>query len=283
MSRIFEALQSVSGAGAGLELPEALLESVASAVSEREAEAPPMPHAVRVALVRLAPRSPLLPFDGNNSKAGEQYRILRTKILHHPAQPRVLVVSSPAAGDGKTVTAINLAGALALKGDSDVLLVDADFRRAGVAQSLGLSPEPGLAGVLAGDCTLEDALVRIEQVPALQVLPAGRCKGNPSELLDSARWRVCCAEFRKRFSFTVLDTPPVASVADYELVQVASDGVVIVVRMDHTDRDLSRKVLESVPGGKLLGMVINCFQPWLLRKSHDYYYYYAEEKGLKES
>src|SRR5262249_37778174 len=79
--------------------------------------------------VRVPAAAPVLPFDGSHRRAAEQYRLVRTKIVQHPGQPRMLVVSSPAPGDGKTVTAVNIAGALALKNDANVLLMDGDLRR----------------------------------------------------------------------------------------------------------------------------------------------------------
>ena len=90
--------------------------------------APDVESRIRVLPMQLTGSSPLLPYDGGSPCAGEQYRAVRTNLLQNPDAPRVLVVSSCGAGDGKTVSAVNTAGALAIKGDTTVLLVDADLR-----------------------------------------------------------------------------------------------------------------------------------------------------------
>lgn len=291
MSRIFEALRKASKDAPDFPLPaiieeqyaagqpplEPASEPVAAAAEPPAAEGAPEPQhdliSRRVHSIRVPAGAPLFPFDTEHSRAGEQYRIVRTKIVQHPAQPRLMVVSSAGPGDGKTVSSVNIAAALALKDDANVLLIDADFRRSSVAKLLGLPLEPGLADVLAGGCTLEDAMVRIEQSPNLYVLPGGNVRSNPAEMLDSQQWRNLCAAFRRNFHYTVIDAPPVAGVADYDLIQVVCDGVIFVTRPDHTNRKLCFKALETVPSGKLIGVVVNCVEEWPLWKTNDYYYY----------
>jgi capsular exopolysaccharide synthesis family protein len=231
---------------------------------------------IRSAPIRLAADAPLLPFGGGHYRAGEQYRIVRTKIVHHPLQPRFLVVSSASSGDGKTVSAINIAATLALKSDVNVLLVDADFRRSSLATMLGLPAQPGLAEVLEGTCQLQDAILRSEQLANLYLLPGGKARSNPAELLDSPDWRRVSAVFRKEFHFVVVDAPPVTGVADYELIQAVCDGVVVVVRPDNSNRKLCFKALETVPKEKFVGVLVNCFPEWFLWKTHEYYSYSSE-------
>lgn len=303
MSKIFEALKKAETEGAEIPLGFITQEQIAPAAPSAAApipvdpvqrpgepaagptaeasEPPRLGPQGRVARIRLSAKAPLFPFDGGHSRAAEQYRIVRTKIGHHPDQPRMIVVSSAGAGDGKTVTAVNIAGALALKNDVKVLLADADFRRSSISALLGLPATPGLAGVLAGCCTVEEAMIRIEQFPNLHVLPGGKRVANPVELLDSDRWRATCAFFRKQFRFTIFDAPPIAAVADYDLIQMACDGVIFVARPDHTNRTLCSETLEAVPKEKLIGAVINSVDDWFLWKSHDYYYYADEVSDHK--
>ena len=230
---------------------------------------------MRAEAIRIAPDSPMLPFDGSDARAAEQYRIIRTKLRHHPEQPRMLLVSSPMPGDGKTVSAANLAGALALQENLRVLLVDCDFRRASLTKLLGLevSAAPGLGEVLRGEASLESSLVSIGQFPNLYILPPGDPSPNPSELLSTAKWQALTELFRREFRFTIFDAPPVGTVADYELLQLACDGVVLIARPDHTNRQLWRKALEAVPKSKQLGVILNCVEDWFLWKTHGYYYY----------
>jgi capsular exopolysaccharide synthesis family protein len=215
----------------------------------------------------------VFPFEDLHSQAAEQYRIVRTKITQHPLQPRSIVVSSASSGDGKTVTAINLAAVLALKQDFQVLLIDADLRRREVSKVLGIPEQPGLTSVLKGECPLDDALIHLQQFPNLFILPGGVTDRNPAELLASPRWREVMLETRQRFHYVVVDATPMTAVADFDLVQVACDGIVLVVRPDHTDRKTFTKVLETVPKDKLIGTVLNCVEDWFLYKTQNYGYY----------
>jgi len=231
---------------------------------------------MRVLPIQLPELSPLLPFDGAHDKAGEEYRIVRTNLLQHPHAPRLLVVSSAGSGDGKTLSAANTAGALAMKGETTVLLMDADLRNPSLAGTLGLPGDPGLAGVLQGDCKLEEAIVETAQFPNLFVLPAGKARRNPVELLDSARWRQLCVIVKNSFRFVLIDTPPIAAVADYDLVQEAADGVIFVARPDHSNRSLCLAALQRVHAtGKLTGVLINCAEDWFLYKRYGRYPYPA--------
>ena len=126
------------------------------------------------------PRVPVFPFlAGGDAHAAEQYRILRTNILQHPAQPKVIAISSAAPGDGKTLTSINIAGILAMKSDSRVLLIDADLRRCAVASTLGIETGMGFGDLLKGTCKLKDAVVKLRSPENLYVLPAGQVSVTP--------------------------------------------------------------------------------------------------------
>ncbi|HKW98503.1 MAG TPA: CpsD/CapB family tyrosine-protein kinase [Bryobacteraceae bacterium] len=265
---------AVPGAHEGAEASPAIASTVEIPDTQEDVAAYPPAGGgrIRTVPIRLSADAPMLPFDDKHSRAGEQYRVARTKLLHHPRQPRMVVISSAGSGDGKTVTAINLAGALALKSEEQVLLVDADLRRSQIAGLLGISNSPGLADVLSGGCALEDAIVRLEQFPNFCVLPGGKPITNPTELLDSSRWATLCAAVRRQYRYVVFDTPPLATVADYDLIQAHCDGVVLVVRPDHTNRKLCLQAIEMVPKERLVGVLMNCVRDWFLWKTRDYYY-----------
>jgi capsular exopolysaccharide synthesis family protein len=238
-------------------------------------------HRVRVVPGHIPAGSPLLPFDGRDPRSAEHYRIIRTKIEQDPRRLCMLAVTSPQVGDGKSVSAVNIAAAMALRDGVGVLLVDADFRRSSLHTRLGLPDSLGFADVLSGQCSLEQAVIRVSDVtPSFYFLPAGRATRNPVELLASERLALQCAEIRKEFDFVVIDTPPIGLVADHELVQVVSDGVILVVRPDHTSRRRGFAALQSIPKERLIGVVTNCVPDWLLTKSlyHDYGYY-GERNG----
>jgi capsular exopolysaccharide synthesis family protein len=235
---------------------------------------------VRVVTGNARAGSPILPFDGRDPRAAEEYRIIRTKIGQYHRNLQILAVSSPQLGDGKSVTAVNLAGALSLKNDETVLLIDADLRRSALGSLLNLDPELGLAEVLKGTCTLEEAITRMEiSGVTFYYLSAGRKRHNPTELLASAAWGQLCSEIRNYFDYCLIDTPPVGVVADYELIQPAADGVVMVVRPDHTNRTQCVAALQAIPKEKLVGVISNCNPDWFLTRPHrhNYMYYRGSE------
>ena len=254
---------------------EAVAGSPASAQDRRLEPPEPVLEHVRTLPVRIALSTPLLPFDNKDAHASEQYRIVRTRIIQHPKQPRLIVITSGGPGDGKSVTAINLAGALSLNLEGSVLLVDADFRRSSIHTQLGLPDTPGLAEVLKGECSLEDALIQVRQFRNLFVLAAGEAKCNPAELLAASRWPAICTPLRNLFRYVIIDSPPVAMVTDYDLIQAPCDGTILVARPDHTRRDACLAAVNIVPKGRLLGILLNCVSEWFLNQRSSYGYYYS--------
>ena len=227
---------------------------------------------------------PIFPFDGVDPRVAEQYRILRTAILLHPSQPKVIAISSGSAGDGKTLTAINFAGIVAMKDEVKILIVEADLRKCSLAPTLGLEASPGLAEVLSGKASLEEAIIRAGQLPNFHILTGGEVKLNPAELLDSPQFRQFVEDVRQMFTYVVFDTTPAASVADFKLVMQVSDGVLMVVRPEHTDRPAFQRAFELIPEKKLLGAVINAFEDWFLwNKVESNYYYSGERRAPKKA
>jgi len=236
--------------------------------------------AVRAEAITLRTEGPVLAFE-DQRRTLDQYRMLRTKIQQHRVNPRVLLISSAGPGDGKTTTATNLAAVLSLKAATSVVLVDADFRRSSIRKMLGLSPGPGIADVLTGRCSMDQAIVRTEQYPKLFVLGNGEPLDNSAELLDSPHWRIALDTLRKEFTYVVLDSPPIGSLADYDLLQASADGVILVLRPDHTRRNVAMHALESIPKEKFIGVVVNSVEKWFLKADHYSYSqaYYAPSAG----
>jgi capsular exopolysaccharide synthesis family protein len=258
---------------------DAAVKPVANQAPLKAAVAPEPPHAVarirRLPLV-VASSEPLLPFENPQEHAAEQYRIARTKLAHHPKNPKMIVISSASSGDGKSFTAINLAGVLSLKGDTKVLLLDGDFRRSSMHSRLGLPASPGLAEVITGECAFDDAVVQADQFPNLFIMVRGNTKSiNPSELLDSPGWHSLCKETREEFDYIIIDSPPVAAVADFELIQIAADGTILVVRPEHTKRTACLQAIDTIPRDKFLGVMLNCSENWFLSKHSSYGYGYG--------
>lgn len=204
----------------------------------------------------------------------DQYRLLRTRLVQSDPPPQVISITSACPGDGKSLTAVNLAWSLAMRPDARVALVDADLRRPTLHRSLGIEPKLGLVDVLEG-ASLSDALVAAPESPGLQVLPAGVPPANPTELLDSEAWRSTVAALREQFEFVIVDGPPLGGVADYNLIEAVADGVLMVMRPGHTARLAFHAALSDISRAKFLGVLVNDFQDWMFWKSRGYRYYQA--------
>jgi capsular exopolysaccharide synthesis family protein len=285
MSKIFEVLQKNSAFDLegisdqdGGALPQ---DSAAPAIPAGETPAHDVSIlAERVISLRVSALAPIFPFSEKaHHPAAEQYRIVRTKILHSEKKPRFVLVSSACTGDGKTVTSLNIAASLTLKEDTSVLLVDADLRKPAIAELLGIPRTPGLGDVLSGRARLDEAVVRAQEFTNFFILPAGEAAHDAAELLDSDRWRSLTEEIRGRFQNVIIDAPPAAAVADYDLLQKTCDGVIVVVRPDHTNRTACVKLLQSIPKEKFLGVVLNHVQEWLFGKAPSYYHYYGKRQA----
>jgi polysaccharide biosynthesis transport protein len=207
--------------------------------------------------------------------AAEQYRVL-SHIVQQVGKigKRLIAISSPVAGDGKTTTSINLAATLAQSSGSRVLLVDADLRRGSLGEQLGFGRPagPGLAGALASPCSLESVLRRRPGL-GFAVLPSGTCPPMPYESLRSARMGEILAEAREQFDHVLLDTPPVVPVADLRGLSDWIDGIFIVVSAHGTPRGLLDEALSSMDSSKVLGLVYNGDDLPLSRQYRSYYSY----------
>ena len=215
------------------------------------------------------------------SPDAEQYRALRHVVEqgHGSGGPSVLAVSSPTVGDGKTTTAINLAGALAQDRDATVLLVDADLRRGSAGSRLGLkdSGERGLVDAIMDPSITLDHVVRRRQSFNLSVLPAGHLTAHPYEMLKSPRLGHLLDEARRRFDFIVLDTPPIVVAQDCRVISKWVDGFLLVVAADRTPSRLVEEALNRMEPDKIIGFVFN-HEP----QSLSYYYagrYAASSNG----
>jgi capsular exopolysaccharide synthesis family protein len=191
----------------------------------------------------------------------EAYRALRTSVLLSTADrpPQVLLVTSSQPGEGKTVTALNLALTMSQKGGR-VLLVDADMRRPGIAKALKMTLDRGLSGVLTGAYDYDrEMLYKIDRADTLSLLSSGPIPPNPAELLCSMKMDGLIKKLREDFDHVIIDSPPVLPITDATILSNLVDGVLMVVECEMTTRAaLSRacRVIEHA-GGKILGTVLN--------------------------
>ena len=206
-----------------------------------------------------SPRAELVVVREPGSGGAEAFRTIRTALLLSATDepPRVTVVTSASPAEGKTVASVNLALALAQAG-ARVILVDADLRHPRAHAALGVSTDTGLSSVLLGRTVLPTAVQRIEE-PPLALLASGPVPTNPSELLGSARMGMLLTHLRDAYDFVIIDTPPVLAVTDAVLLARDADGVILVVKGEHTPRALVRRARDRLAfaGARFLGVVVN--------------------------
>lgn len=191
----------------------------------------------------------------------EAYNAIRTNIkfsFHSSGTGRVIGITSATMGDGKTYTSANLAYAMA-KDNSKVLLIDGDLRKMTLNQFYHQKPSKGLADVLSGQAEAESSIVQHVSHDHLDVLFAGSLPPNPSELLGSLYMKELLDALRSRYDYILIDLPPIGSVIDAAAVSGYVDGIIVVVRHNHTHRKFIRSTMRQLEqsGARLLGFVYN--------------------------
>ncbi len=215
--------------------------------------------------------------DQSSKVALEAYRALRTRLMRAQSRAGVktIAITSSLPGEGKTLTTMNLGLCYAQLPQQRVLVIDADLRTCGLTALLDHPCTLGLAEVLAGKATLEEAMVATNQKNFF-VLPAGTISSPPPELFTGSHWQELLGRCSELFEVVLVDTPPIIPLADFELISVACQGVVMVVRARHGQRETLQKSASSVDRKKLLGLVFNGTDA---NEKHYYGYKYAEAKA----
>jgi capsular exopolysaccharide synthesis family protein len=192
------------------------------------------------------------------SLAAEQYRQLRTRLAHaeNAHALRTVLITSPQKGEGKSLTAANLALTMAQELQRRVVIVEADLRKPSMQHLFGLPNGPGLAEYLSGAAELKDVM---KFLPAqnLIVIPAGTTPTNPAELLGSTAMRRLLDQLRTRFDRVILDTPPVLPLADVAVLAPMVDGALLVVRAGVTPKPAIENALRGFDSSRLIGIVLN--------------------------
>jgi capsular exopolysaccharide synthesis family protein len=219
-----------------------------------------------------------------DSFEADQYRMLRYAVerVCPNKSGRMIAITSPIAGDGKTVTAVNLAATIAKAEQARVLLVDTDLRRPNVARVLGRTgQEHGWSlvdAILDRRQSLEHAAWRLEQFN-LSVVTTRRPAVDTYELLASDRFGELVNAARERFDFVILDSAPVLPAPDCRLLAELIDGFLVVVAATKTPRRLLEETLVTLGPEKVLGLVFNREVLRQSRYSRYYYGYYHGGKG----
>ena len=284
MSKLFREMQEAAPSKAGasvatMAMTELLTTIKAETQATRAVTSAPLLECQNVTL-RTMERPILLSSseDVATHNAFEAYRSLRTKItrLQSSQGIRSLAVSSAVAGEGKTVSAFNLAISLSQLETQRVLLIDGDIRTAGLSTVAGVSDKMGLSEVLHGQCEFSNAVLATN-LPRLYMVSAGEPTSGAADLFACSKWKEFVGWCNEIFDMVVVDCPPILGLADFDLISAACDGVMIVVRARRTKRETLTEMSQHLQGKKVLGVVLNGQEK---RQSNYYgYHYYSRAKA----
>jgi capsular exopolysaccharide synthesis family protein len=220
---------------------------------------------------------PVIVHENPKSPAAEAYRVLWTNLQFSAVDGtlRKLTVTSAGPGEGKSMTVCNLAAIYAQAGQK-TLIIDADMRRPAIHHTFFISNRFGLSHVLSNRCEAHEVISETF-VSNLYALPSGVIPPNPAELLASNRMKTLLDELEHDFDVILLDTPPVLSLADAQIVSAQCDGVLLVIDSGRTKIQMVQKAKEKLEmaGARILGAVLNNVK----RVDGEYYYYYYYNYG----
>jgi protein-tyrosine kinase len=206
----------------------------------------------------------LTPFWKPDSMLAEQYRILRTRILEtaRNKENKVFLISSAVHGEGKTLTAINLALSIVKGMHETVLLIDADLRNPNIADMLGFEKDKkGLADYLTFGGDPADFITKTP-IPGLSIITSGLPPENPSELINSEYMSDLIQEVKYRYDnrYIIIDSPPLLPITDSTILSSLADKVIIIVKASATQRKMVNEAIDKIKNKeKILGLVLNCY------------------------
>jgi protein-tyrosine kinase len=222
---------------------------------------------------------PLLVTNRNRfSPVSEEYKKLKARVMKMTKQEtfrNLMLVTSSVGGEGKSITAANLALSLARDYDHSVLLIDADTRKPSLHSLLNLKPGPGLADCVADDLDPGRAIVRVGN-GNLRFLPPGRKLENPVELFSSQKMRKFMFELKGRYPdrYVILDTPPVLLFAETKILSSLADGIIFVVREGFAPLQHVMEALDLLKEERVMGIVYNDAGPEGPGGHYPYHAYY---------
>jgi capsular exopolysaccharide synthesis family protein len=201
------------------------------------------------------------------------------KFLSSDKELKAIVVTSSVPREGKSEVSANLAAAMVQVGRR-VLLVDADMRHPSQHHIWELTNSVGLSNILVGEAELNAALQEV--MPGLDVLTAGVIPPNPVALLDSKRMASLIETFSKKYDFVIVDTPPLAGIADAPILGKMADGILLVVRPRVVDSANAKAAKEFLArsGQNVLGLVANGV---IIKNEPDSYFYYTKEQYKEQT
>ncbi len=219
----------------------------------------------------------------SDSAPAEAFRTLRTRLQFSKLEPepiKTILITSSIPREGKTIISANLAASFALS--SRVLLLDCDFRKPRLHNIFNQKRYPGLCDYLFGTVPLEEA-IRKTQFDNLSIMTCGTIPTNPAELIASKHMQAFLNTVKPKYDYILIDSPPLATVTDAELLSSYADGTVVVTLASKTRLDLLINTIETLNkiNDTFIGVILNNFDYQATYGSYYkyYYYYYGSEKG----
>jgi protein-tyrosine kinase len=275
------AFKEQNGSTVGTALPDLRTEETAGATlnaafSTRVGKTA-LPDFVRwtVEPTRVEPR--LVAITSPNSGYCEEYRSLRTHILHKSQKQKLqsVVVASVNPGEGKSVTALNLSWLLAQTDGVRALIIDSDLRMPSLTDYLGIETDKGLSEILSGRAGVKDSIIRLEPA-GLYLLPGGESRSDVAEMISGPKFKEILREAKEMFDYVIIDAPPLGIFTDANVLINHADGALLVVRAGHTRYNALDHVLETLPRERMMGVVLNQSED-VLRESHYNYGHYGKK------
>ncbi|MDD5432300.1 MAG: polysaccharide biosynthesis tyrosine autokinase [Candidatus Omnitrophica bacterium] len=223
----------------------------------------------------------VLALQGAQSQISEAFRAARTSILFATPEDKplhIILLTSSLPQEGKSFVSSNLSIVFSQLNER-VILIDMDMRRPKIHKNFNIDQKPGLSDFLTGGVDLEK-IINKTSIPNLFIIPTGTIPPNPSELLSSKKIITLLEDLKGKFNRIIVDSPPVLSVADSQILSNIVDGVVLVVkgastRLEAVDR--AKKKLSEAKSGRTIGVIVNNIAPEKEDKYYYYHYYYSEE------
>jgi capsular exopolysaccharide synthesis family protein len=205
------------------------------------------------------------------SAFAEEYRDLRTSLLQKSKKQKLktIAIASVAPGEGKSVTALNLAWLLAQTEGIRALVIDCDMRRPSICRYLGIDDAPGMSELLDGEASPADVILQLEP-SGLYLLPGGRPRSDVAEQISGPNFAQLLEHVQASFDFVIIDAPPLGVFVDAKVLINQTDGALLVLRRNFTTFKEVDRVLEGLPRQRMLGVVLNQAEETLI--SGRYYY-----------
>lgn len=203
----------------------------------------------------------------------EEYKAIRTNIIFSiPADGcKVIGVTSAEMMEGKSINCLNLAITFAQTG-ARVLLMDCDLRLPKIARLLGMTATPGISNVLVGLSHLDGAIQKTSY-EGLDVIHSGNIPPNPSELLGSLKMRAVMEELKTRYSYILIDTPPVNVVSDAVVLSKYFSGVILVARSGLSEKESVKNAVDQFQfvNASIFGFILNAVPDAGAKRNKRYY------------